>query len=173
MLSSGWKKASGLEARVAQYLTTGSSIITFFVPLPASTPHCTQNILITVAFPPKSSGNAKDEAEAADAGFEHTEEEEGRGGRRRRSALTPTPGPPLIGGSPCTGAKVDLVLSFNQLDQRHHRSCDPNHHSQPPGSGSLSPTRPSQGAPALTSCRRRRGCLTVSDYLSVDLFHKK
>ena len=36
LLSSGWKKASGLEARVAQYLTTGSSIL-FSVPPPART----------------------------------------------------------------------------------------------------------------------------------------
>ena len=164
----------GLEARAAQYLTTGSKLSISFLRLLQPAPTCTQkNILIACLFSQKFSGNVKDEAEAADAGFELTEEEGGRGGRRRHSASTPTPGPPLIGGCPCTGAKVDLVLSFNQLDQRHHRSCDPNHHSQPPGSGSLSPTRPSQGAPALTSCRRRRGCLTVSDYLSVDLFHKK
>ena len=53
---------------------------------------------------PKSSGNTRDEVEAADVGFELTiEEEEGREGRRPRLALTQTPGLPLIGGSPCTG----------------------------------------------------------------------
>ena len=81
--------------------------------------------MIVRLFPSKSSGSGKDEAEAADAGFELAEGEEvGRGGRRLHSALTLTPGPPLIVGSPCTGAKANLVLSKTDALLDH-----PDHHS--------------------------------------------
>ena len=71
-----------------------------------------QDLLVALLFWPKSSGNARDEAAAADEGLKLTEEEEERGGRRLHLVLTLIPGPPLIVGSPCTGDKSEVHWSL-------------------------------------------------------------
>ena len=99
--------------------------LNFLFVFPPASQDLHKNILIALLFSPKSSGSGRGEVGAADAGFEPSREEaEERGRRQPRSVLTPTPGPHLIAGSPCTGDQ-DLTLSLKHLENPPHQDRAP------------------------------------------------